>query len=174
MLGTTRQVRKEVGLSQLMQPRRLNCKNTEGGAREHGAVRTAVAKRLPTREADDWGRAPKTARRPRPRGLPSPRERRAREEGQGDLAESAGTRRYPRPRLGCHTLRSGGEQGRGPGRYHLRRKGCSLTLHLRLVEAAGTEVGRAGEGEARAERSGHDRRADSPFPTQEGCQVHCS
>jgi hypothetical protein len=120
------------------------------------------------------GARPKNRERTTTQGAPSPRERQAREEGQGDPAESAGTRRYPRPRSGCHTLRSGGERGRGPGRYHLRRKGRPLTLHLGLVEAAGTGVGRAGEGEARAERSGHSSRADSPFPTQEGCQVHCN
>ncbi len=45
-------------MSQLMQPRRFNCKNTEDGARARGAMRTAVGKMLPTREADAWGRAP--------------------------------------------------------------------------------------------------------------------
>ncbi len=137
-------------------------------------LKMAVGKRLSTREADAWGCAPKSERGPLHRGLPSPREKQAREVGQEDLAESIGTRRCPRPRLGCHTLRSGGERGRGPGRYHLRRKSHPLTPHLRPGEAAGAGVGRVGEGEARTEQSGCSRRADSPFPTQEGCQAHCS
>jgi hypothetical protein len=173
-LGTARQARKEAELSQLMQPRRFDWKSTEDGARAHGAVRTAVCKRLQTREADAWGRAPKTTGGPLARGLPSPRGKQAREAGQWDLAERVWTRRYPRPRSGCHTLRSSGEHGRGPERYHPRRKGRPPTSHPRLVEAAGTEVGRVGEGEAMAERSGHSRRAGSPFPTQEGCRDHCS
>jgi hypothetical protein len=41
-------------------------------------------------------------------------------------------------------------------------------------EATGAGMGQIGEGEARAERSGRSRRVDSPFPTQEGCQAHCS
>jgi hypothetical protein len=139
-------------------------------SRENGGVQ----ERLRTREADAWGRAPKTVGGPLPRGLPSPRGKQAKEAGQGDLAEHVGTRWYPRPRSGCHTLRSGGEHGRGPGRYHPRRKGRPPTPRPRLVEAAGTEVGRVGEGEARAERSEHSRRAGSPFPTQEGCRDHCS
>jgi hypothetical protein len=173
-LRTARQARKEAELSQLMQPRRFDWKSTEVGARAHGAMRTAVCKRLRTREAEAWGRAPKTAVGQLPGGLPSPREKQAKEAGQGDLAERVGARRYPRPRSGCHTLRSGGEHGRSPGRYHPRRKGRPPTPHPRLVEAAGTEVGRVGEGEVRAERSGHSRRAGNPFPTQEGCRDHCS
>jgi hypothetical protein len=158
----------------LMQPKRFDWKSTEDGVRAHGAVRTAVCKRLGTREADAWGRAPKTAGGPLPKGLPSPKGKQAEEAGQGDLAERVGTLRYPRPHSGCHTLRSGGEHGRGPGRYHPRREDRPPTPHPRLVEAAGTEAGRVGEGEAKVEQSGHSSRAGSPLPTPEGCQDPCS
>jgi hypothetical protein len=151
MPRTARLVRKEAEPSQPMQLRRFDCKSTEDGARAHGAVKTAASKRLPTREVGAWGRAPKAAGGPLTKELQSPREKQAREAGQEDLAEGIGTCRCPRPRLGCHTLRSGGERGRGLGRYHLQRKDRPLTLHLRPDEAVGAGVGRVGEGEARAE-----------------------
>jgi hypothetical protein len=104
---------------------------------------------LPTREADAWGRATGARERPVPRGLPPLRERQAREAGQEDPAESFVTCRCPRLRSGRHTLRLRGERGRGLGRYHLRRKGHPLTLHLRLGGAAGTRGGssRGGRGQ---------------------------
>ena len=173
MLGTTRRVHR-AGLSQLMQPRRFNCKNTEDGAKARGAMRTEVGKMLPTREADAWGHAPGATERPVPRGLPPPRETQAREAGQEDPAESFVTCRCPRLKSGRHALRLRGERGRGLGRYHLRRKGHPLTLHLRLGGAAGAGADRVGEGKVRAGQSGCSRHVDRSFPTQEGCQARYS
>ncbi len=173
MLGTTKRVHR-AEWSQLMQPRRFNCKNAEGGARARGAMRTAVDKMPPTREADAWGRAPGATERPPPKGLPPPRGRQAREAGQEDPAESFVTYRCPRSRSERHALRLRGERGRGPGGYHLRRKDHPLTLHLRLGEAAGAGAGRTGEGEVRSGQSECSRHVDRSFPTQEGCQARYS
>jgi hypothetical protein len=91
MLGTARQVRKEAGLNQLMQPRRFDCKSTEDGARAHGAVRTAVGKRLPTRETDAWGRAPKPREDHDPRGSRHP------EKGKPERRVKGTWQRMPGP-----------------------------------------------------------------------------
>jgi hypothetical protein len=159
-------------LSQLMQPRRSNCKNTEGGAMARGAMRMAAGKMLPTREADAWGRAPGATERLLPKELLPPRGRQAREAGQEDPAKSFVTHRCPRSRLGHHAPRLRGERGRGLGKYHLRRKDHHLILHLRLDKTAGVEAGQAGEGEGRSGQSECSHHADRFPPTQEGCQAH--
>ncbi len=60
-------------------------------------MKTAACKRLGAQEADAWGRAPKIVGGPLPEGLPSPKEKQAREAGCGDQAKHVGARRYPRP-----------------------------------------------------------------------------
>jgi hypothetical protein len=107
-------------------------------------------------------------------GAPATQRTQAREAGQEDPAESFVTYRCPRLRSGRHALRLRGERGRGLGRYHLRRKGHPLTLHLRLGGAAGAGADRVGEGKVRAGQSGCSRHVDGSFPTQEGCQARYS
>ncbi len=173
MLRTTRRVHR-AELSQLMQLRRSNCKNTEGGARARGAMRTAAGKMLPTREADAWGRAPGAMEQPLPKGLPPPRGRQAREAGQEDPAENFVTYRCPRSRSGRLALRLRGDHSRGLGRYHLQRKDQPLTFHPRLGKATGAGAGRAGEGEVRSGQSECSRHGNRFPPIQEGCQARYS
>jgi hypothetical protein len=115
MLRTTKRVHRGAEPSQLMQPKRFNCQNTEDGDRAHGAMRMVVGQMLPTREADAWRRALGVTGRPLAGGFPPLRERRTRGADQGDPAESFVIRQCPRLRAGHHALRLRGEHSPGSG-----------------------------------------------------------
>ncbi len=175
MLRITRRVHR-AELSQLMQLRRSNCKNTEGGARARGAMRTAAGRMLSTREADAWG----VGARPRNHGATTaqgaPATQRKTSQRGGSRGPSREFRDLPVPSVQVGASRSqasGGPRPR-PRKIPPPKKRPPPNPSPAPGQSNRSGGGSRGEGEVRSGRSECSRHADRFPPTQEGCQARYS